>query len=196
MTIYTSTSTYAANVPIAVELPGHDVGFRSLPFIVVNPSSEPFTAAEFTFAGSHVVGGCAQRFRMTDLIQRDLDIRAAYAELDPSRPPTQLLKVIGEGTTVTCKDPYASARFDGPPVAPDYPAMARALGQTGTTLVKVSLTDTGAVDAVAIYRSSGSDALDRSALNAAQRSHYKPQLFRCDPVAGAYLYTANFAAGN
>jgi TonB family protein len=191
MTIYTATKTYAANVPIAIALPGHASDYRSLPFTIANPVSEPFVAAEITFAGTRVVGGCVARLRLSSFRQDDVDVREAFAGLDPSRPPTQLLKVIGEGSTLTCKDPYADAQTD---VAArlDYPAIAREMGQTGTAFVKVTLTDTGAVDSVALYRSSGSDYLDRAALNAAQQSHYRPQLFRCEPAPGSYLFRAQF----
>jgi protein TonB len=196
MTIYTANNTYAANIPIAVALPGHDSDYRSLPFTIANPASDPFLAAEIDFAGTRPIpGGCVIRSRLSDLTQSDEDVRAAYAGLDPSRPPTQLLKVIGEGMTLTCKDPYASARLDQA-ARLDYPMMAREMGQTGTTLVKVSLTDTGAVDAVSIYRSSGSTYLDQAAIHAAQQSQYRPQLFRCEPVAGAFLFKANFNMGS
>jgi TonB family protein len=195
MTIYTATKTYATHVPLAVALPAHDATFRSVPFAIENPASEPFEATEIDFEGTHVIGGCVVRFRLADRTPSDVDLREAYAGLDPSRPPTQLLRVIVEGNTLTCKNPYASARFDGLEGGRlDYPAMARIMGQTGTVLVKVSLTETGAVDGVAVYHSSRSSYLDQAALNAAQHAHYRPELFRCVPVPGAYLFRADFGA--
>lgn len=49
---------------------------------------------------------------------------------------------------------------------PDYPGVARRRGQEGVVELRVELSATGAVSAVAVARSSGSSALDRAALTA------------------------------
>ncbi|HVS45209.1 MAG TPA: TonB family protein [Verrucomicrobiae bacterium] len=78
------------------------------------------------------------------------------------------------------------------PVVPEEPAVAQEEGLSGTTLVKVDLDPAGAVTGVSIYRSSGSSALDAAAEAAARQTNYKPELRDCEPVAGAYIFAANF----
>jgi TonB family protein len=195
MTIYTATSTYAANLPIAVALPTHDAGYRSLPFAIANPGSDPFVAAEITFVGTQGAGGCVARVLITPYSNANVDERAAYAAVDPARPPVTLLKVIGENSALTCKTPYAPAEIDGYAAQLAYPDMARELGQTGTTLVKVTLAADGTVVAEAIYASSGSSLLDRSALNAAAATHYRASIFRCEPISGSFIFKAEFSVG-
>ncbi len=195
MTIYTATTTYAANIPIAIALPSHNADFRSLPFTIANTSAEPFEAAEVTFNGTQVPGGCLARLRIAPYSDTNIDARAAYADLDPARPSVQLLKVIGENSSLTCKTPYAWAEIDGYPARLTYPDMARELGQTGTTLVKVTLAASGAVTAATIYSSSGSSLLDRAALDAASATHYRPSVFRCEPIPGSYIFKAMFSVG-
>ena len=192
MTIYAASATYGANVPIAIALPARSGGYRSLPFTIANPSSDPFEAVELTFNDVQVAGGCVVHLPIGKYSDTDIDANAAFAALDPARPPVPLLKVVGESSALTCKTPYATARIDGEPAMPVYPDMARELGQTGTTLVKVTLAPTGAVTDLSIYSSSGSSILDRSALNSAAATRYHPPMFRCEPISGSFIYKVLF----
>jgi len=90
-----------------------------------------------------------------------------------------------------CSDPNQDARAIDP-VVPDTPEIAQEEGLTGTALIKVSLDAAGVVTDVSVYRSSGSGALDAAAEQAARRTAYRPQLENCEPVAGSYLFSANF----
>ena len=74
----------------------------------------------------------------------------------------------------------------------DEPQAARDERITGETSVEVRLSATGAVVAFRIYRSSGNMLLDQAALRAARSSTYAPQLENCRPVAGSYLFDAEF----
>jgi protein TonB len=77
-------------------------------------------------------------------------------------------------------------------VQPDYPEIARQQGVVGTTTVKVTLSATGTVSAVSVYKSAGNAALDQEALRAARQSTYTPEISNCEKVAGSYLFVAEF----
>jgi protein TonB len=77
-------------------------------------------------------------------------------------------------------------------VEPEYPEMAKQQGVVGVTQVKVSLSATGSVQGVAVYKSSGNAALDQAALSAARASAYAPEVENCQPIAGSYLFRADF----
>jgi TonB family protein len=192
MKIYTTKATYAADFPIAIDLPAYRARYRSVPIEIANPSTEALDSVDITYDGTHVSGGCIGRLRIGPYSDASVDARTAYATLDPARPPIALSK-IAKTSPLTCKSPYADAEIDGAPAPLDYPATARALGQSGTTLVKVTLAANGAVTGAAIYRSSGSNALDTAAMNAAVATHYRSTLFRCEPGPSSYLFKAEFS---
>jgi periplasmic protein TonB len=77
-------------------------------------------------------------------------------------------------------------------VEPEYPEIARQQGAVGTTQVKVTLTATGGVSAATVYKSSGNAALDNAAVAAARASSYAPETENCAPIAGSYLFRADF----
>jgi protein TonB len=106
--------------------------------------------------------------------------------LPDSEPP---IPTIAPGPS--CSDDNMVARAVNP-VVPEEPAVAQEEGLSGTTLVKVDLDAAGAVTGVSIYRSSGSSVLDAAAEAAARQTNYKPELRDCEPVAGAYIFAANF----
>lgn len=72
------------------------------------------------------------------------------------------------------------------------PEIAREQGLTGTAQVEVTLRPDGGVQSVAIYKSSGSTALDDAALAAARQTTYAAARRNCEPVPGSYLFTAEF----
>ncbi|MDP9112028.1 MAG: TonB family protein, partial [Candidatus Eremiobacteraeota bacterium] len=74
----------------------------------------------------------------------------------------------------------------------ETPLEARQQGATGTVQVKVSLDADGAIGGASIYRSSGWAVLDQAALRAARDSTYRAEEKNCVPVAGSYLFTAQF----
>jgi|GEM_PF-1016442 len=91
----------------------------------------------------------------------------------------------------SCAMPYRDATTTKPE-QPDYPRAAREGGQTGTVIVSVGISETGAVSDAMVVSTSGSRYLDEAALAAARRSSYSPQIFRCQPVAGFYPFRADF----
>jgi protein TonB len=77
-------------------------------------------------------------------------------------------------------------------VQPDFPEIARQQGAAGVTKVKVSLSATGGVVAVSVYKSAGNAALDQAALAAARASSYTPEIENCVKVPGNYIFSADF----
>lgn len=71
-----------------------------------------------------------------------------------------------------------------PPTAP----------MSGLVVVMVVLDPTDKIVGARIQRSAGDAGLNNTALDAAQRSEFKGQLFRCRHVMGAYLFTVEFNA--
>ncbi|MBD5605490.1 MAG: TonB family protein, partial [Candidatus Eremiobacteraeota bacterium] len=76
-------------------------------------------------------------------------------------------------------------------VEPEVPELARERGATGDVDVRVDLTATGGVTAVAIARSAD-PALDNAALDAARRSTYAPAIDACHAEPGSYLFRVRF----
>jgi periplasmic protein TonB len=96
-------------------------------------------------------------------------------------------------TPPRCAQPHKDATTTRP-VEPDYPDLARQQGAVGTVQVKVSLTPTGSVVSTSVYKSSGNALLDKAALAAARASSYAPEVEDCSPVAGTYLFRADFSS--
>jgi protein TonB len=76
---------------------------------------------------------------------------------------------------------------------PAYPAIAKAEGISGSTLVRVSLNSSGAVKKAIVAQSSGFAVLDSEALASARTSAYDPETVSCRPVAGTYFVNVTFA---
>jgi protein TonB len=92
-----------------------------------------------------------------------------------------------------CAVPNADAAIKGQPVEPDYPDIARQQGAVGTTQVKVTLAADGSVASVSVYKSSGNQALDNSAMKAARDTAYTPEIVNCVKTAGSYIFRADFS---
>lgn len=94
-----------------------------------------------------------------------------------------------ESPRPTCSNPNVPAKTVDP-ISPPVPDDAA--GASGTAQVKVTLTASGGVEAVSIYRSTGNLMLDRAALRAAHASSYVAEQRDCLPVRGTYLFTVDF----
>jgi len=86
-------------------------------------------------------------------------------------------------------DPVGSIVFEGrpryrvPPKPAVYPARAIELGQQGEVLIRVRLDLDGSAAEIRLWRSSGFDLLDRSALAAVRGWHFHPAIRGGRPVA-------------
>jgi len=78
-------------------------------------------------------------------------------------------------------------------VAPEYPEIAKAERITGTTVIRVDLSETGRVKGSSVAVSSGSMILDQAALRTAQSMVYAPEILSCRAVPGSYAVEVEFA---
>ncbi|HTU81772.1 MAG TPA: M56 family metallopeptidase [Candidatus Acidoferrales bacterium] len=89
-----------------------------------------------------------------------------------------------------CKTPNAEPQVldPVPPVLPksEWPS------SSVSAVVAVSIASDGKPAAVRVYESSGNADVDDAVLSAARKSTYSPKLVDCVPVAGDYLFKANF----
>jgi protein TonB len=79
-------------------------------------------------------------------------------------------------------DPKAVRHLSCTTVSPEYPAMARRRGETGTTEITMIVGLRGEVESATVRRSSGSDRLDEAARAAALASVCQPTLDGGQPV--------------
>jgi hypothetical protein len=98
----------------------------------------------------------------------------------------------------TCARPHVSAR-DIHSVQPSYPSTATLNGTSGTVKVLVSLSDTGDVRSAravpdSIVHGAGWPDIVRGSIFAAAASTYAPEIEHCVPVAGFYVFKAQYAA--
>jgi protein TonB len=75
---------------------------------------------------------------------------------------------------------------------PHYSKMAQIAGLEGVVWIKALVGKDGAVRDAVIYKSSESAVLDRSALEAAFKSTYKPAIKKNQPVAVWVTYRVDF----
>jgi TonB family protein len=195
-TFYTATAAYGAHLPsLSVTTPDKTFGYRSETMSFINPGTEPLEAVVITFAQTDAAESCIDHLHIDPPSQgEDARVKAVFDALDPAAAPTALVKIPGSVSTLSCAKPYTIASVDGYPMQPQYPGIARAQGATGAASVRVALNADGSVVGTSIYKSSGFDSLDQSALQAAQATHYRPEIFRCEPIAGAYIFKAEFTA--
>lgn len=79
------------------------------------------------------------------------------------------------------------------PVTPEYPDAARAM-HLGPVVVIITITVTAKAEVAgaSIVQTSGTPIIDMAALLAARQSTYSPKIANCSPVAGTYMFRANF----
>lgn len=76
--------------------------------------------------------------------------------------------------------------------APVYPGQEQADGVGGIVWMKVLVAKTGSVLGAVVHKSSGSEPLDRAALEAAVKNVYKPAVQNGQPVAMWISYKVTF----
>jgi TonB family protein len=77
-------------------------------------------------------------------------------------------------------------------VAPEYPELAKGQGVTGTSLVRVDLSETGRVVGSYVAVSSGSRTLDWAAIRAVKSMVFAPETRSCKGVSGSYAVEVEF----
>jgi TonB family protein len=92
----------------------------------------------------------------------------------------------------TCSEPNREAVVTKAQ-QPDYPQSAKPLGLGPVTAeTTVTIDPSGNIVGAHVYKSSGNQAIDDAALQAASRSKYAPKLVNCEAVTGFYLFRADF----
>ncbi|MDR6421232.1 protein TonB [Paraburkholderia phenoliruptrix] len=107
----------------------------------------------------------------------------------PATPPAA--PAIGR-QTMDIAAPKNVSHLDCNIAKPDYPALSRRRGETGTAYVKFVVGLTGKLENIELKKSSGFSRLDDAALAAAHASACKPYLEDGQPVRAAYTQPYNF----
>jgi len=76
---------------------------------------------------------------------------------------------------------------------PDYPPIAKRMGEEGKVMLRVLVSERGHPEKVDIQKSSGFARLDEAARQAAMRALFKPHLENGEPVAVYALIPINFS---
>jgi len=116
---------------------------------------------------------------------------APFEALASAAPPPQPSATGSAG----CANQYSPAQPVA--IAPlTYPVTALTTRSAGTILVKVTLSETGGVRSATLFKQTGdgagSDALVDAAIISAAATTYRPDLERCVPSGGSYLFKADF----
>lgn len=95
--------------------------------------------------------------------------------------------------TLAISAPKNVRHIDCRVVKPEYPALSRRRGEAGTAEVKFVIGLTGAVESIALAKSSGYARLDDAALAAMRASACQPYIENGAPVRAAYTQPFAFA---
>lgn len=90
-----------------------------------------------------------------------------------------------------CNVPAVAAALNGEAFY-QVPTIAALQGATGSSIVLIQLSQTGALQSASIAESSGNPNLDRAALQSARMSRFSPEISGCAAVGGSYLYKVTF----
>jgi TonB family protein len=72
------------------------------------------------------------------------------------------------------------------------PLVAQIENLTGTSVIRVELSETGAVDGSSVEVSSGFGVLDQAAMQIARSMEYAPETRSCTAVSGTYAVEVDF----
>jgi TonB family protein len=112
----------------------------------------------------------------------------------PSTPSARALPTSPPFAPESCDTPFVEAKVTRPAI-PEFPMSAREEGFAGTSVVEVAVGKDGKLIDAWTLGSSGSRAIDLSAIHAARASEYTKPVSYCRPVNGLYLFRADFLPG-
>lgn len=115
------------------------------------------------------------------------------AVTQPTPAPTQLPTPAPSPTADCMKSDALAAVTVTPDPPAEIPPAARADATSGTTRVRVDLSDRAVITAVAIATSSGNPGLDLIAETQARAAQYSPATHACKPVASSYYFEVKWA---
>jgi TonB family protein len=88
-----------------------------------------------------------------------------------------------------CAKPFADATIDKQ-VSPTYPFSGAM--PVSTSQIKVTIMPDGRIVDAKVFKSSGIEAFDIAAMDAAARSTYHPKIAYCRPTIGVYLFKVTY----
>ncbi|MEA3118021.1 MAG: periplasmic protein TonB [Paraburkholderia sp.] len=95
--------------------------------------------------------------------------------------------------TLAIAAPRSASKIDCRIVKPDYPALSRRRGETGTADVRFVVGPTGIIKRVELAKSSGFTRLDEAALAAMRASSCQPYVENGTPTPAVYTQPFGFA---
>ncbi|MEM5437417.1 TonB family protein [Paraburkholderia diazotrophica] len=110
----------------------------------------------------------------------------------PATPTAPAAPAVGK-PTMALSAPKNVSHLDCSIVQPDYPALSRRRGETGTAMIHFVVGLTGKIENIELKKSSGYDRLDQAALDAMHSSSCKPYLENGEPVRAAYTQPFAFS---
>ena len=125
-----------------------------------------------------------------DAAERATRVEAQRA-LDGAASATPTTLQATASAPLTCAEPFRPASVNKPFQA-SYPLAAQFARVTGKTFVLVEVAPAGDVAGAFVVGTSGSRDLDEAARAAAEKTTYRAERFRCDAVAGSYLFQVDF----
>jgi periplasmic protein TonB len=99
----------------------------------------------------------------------------------------------GSRETLALSAPKSVRHIDCRIVKPDYPALSRRRGETGTADVRFVVGPTGAIESAELAKSSGYPRLDDAALAAMRESACRPYIENGTPMRVTYTQPFGFA---
>ncbi len=109
----------------------------------------------------------------------------------PTTPPAAAAPATGK-PTMEISAPKNVSHLDCNITQPDYPALSRRRGESGTAYVHFVVGLTGKLESIELKKSSGFSRLDDAAVAAVRASTCKPYLENGEPVRAAYTQPYNF----
>lgn len=98
----------------------------------------------------------------------------------------------GTPTRTSCATQNADARQrSNYPV--EWPRIAEGLALTNTAIVRVDLSEGGAVRKATVVASSGNASLDSAARESTLQQRYTPEIRNCANIAGSHLVEVDFS---
>jgi protein TonB len=109
----------------------------------------------------------------------------------PAAPPAQAAPAVGR-PTMDITAPKNVSHIECNMITPDYPALSKRRGETGTAYVTFVIGPTGKVESISLKKSSGFSRLDDAAIAAAHASSCKPYLENGQPIRAMATQPYNF----
>ncbi|MFC0399031.1 energy transducer TonB [Paraburkholderia rhizosphaerae] len=109
----------------------------------------------------------------------------------PAAPAEPAAPAAGK-PTLALSAPKSVSHLDCSITAPDYPALSRRRGESGTAYVRFVVGLTGKIENIELKKSSGFDRLDDAAMSAMRSSSCKPYLENGQPIRATYTQPFEF----